>query len=450
MILNNKKNFYKGENAIFDFINPENYYTPLIELPSLINPFRNKKINIFVKLSWFNPLFNIKVLPAYWMLKKAREDGIFNKKYKLIEASSGNMAYALKILSKYFGVKDFKALVSDKVTPGKRKILDIFGIKYKIQHEDICPDPKDPKSSINIAKSFRKRKNWYNLGQYDNPNNYLGHYYLTGKQIWDQLSGDIDIVSVGLGTTGTLIGVSKYLKEKNESIKIIGVIREKNNLIPGVRTINLLKEINFDWEKYLDYKIFVGGHDSYLWSLKLIREGLFCGPSSGFALFGLIKFIRENKDLIKKMLTFKNYLNCVFIAPDTFLPYIFEYFDVLEIKEENSKNFGIDSEKLFKILKKDKKDIFLIDIRDKFKFKDAHIPKSINVEYYNLLKNFKKKLKNINKKIILICDYEIKSKMIANFLRNQLNKNNIFYLKGGISQWSIKNYPREGNICFDK
>lgn len=127
-------------------------------MPSLINPFKNKKINIFVKLSWFNPLLNIKVIPAYWILKKAKEDGILNKKHKLIEASSGNMAYSLKILSKYFDVQDFKALVSNKVTDGKRKILGIFGVKYKIQQEDICLDLNDPQSSINIAKSFRRKK----------------------------------------------------------------------------------------------------------------------------------------------------------------------------------------------------------------------------------------------------------------------------------------------------
>lgn len=78
-----------------------------------------------------------------------------------------------------------------------------------------------------ILQNHFVEKNWHNLGQYDNPNNYLGHYNLTGKQLWHQLNGDIDMVSIGLGTTGTLIGVSKYLKEKDKNIKIIGVVREK-------------------------------------------------------------------------------------------------------------------------------------------------------------------------------------------------------------------------------
>lgn len=458
-MFNPNKNFFKGEEAVFEFINPENYYTPLVEIPSSINVFKKEKINIFVKLSWFNPLLNVKLIPAYWMFKQAWDKGKLEGVRNLIESSSGNMAYSLKILSKFFNIKNFKALISNQVSSNKRKILDILGIKYKVIEEDICPDPDDPNSSINIAKSFRNKKGWYNLGQYDNDDNYWGHYFLTGKQIYEQIEGDIDIVAIGLGTTGTLIGVSKYLKEKNPKILIVGVIREKNNLVPGVRTINLLKEISFQWNKYLDFKIFVNSKESYSWSLKLIRSGLFCGPSSGFALAGLIKFIKENFSIIKERIKDKGYINAIFVAPDTFLPYLDDYFEVLKIrnkflnnKKENQKLTNIQkitSDELLKILNSKEKENVLIDIRNEYRFKDAHIPGSINVPYLTIIRDYRDFITKLNgENIILICDYGVKSEAVARFLSSKFKNKKILYLEGGIAQWSIKNYPREGKICF--
>ncbi len=463
------KNVYRGEKGIFDFINPENHYTPLVELPESLNPFKKEKINIFVKLSWFNALLNIKLIPSYWMIKTAREKDYLNEVKKLIEASSGNTAYSLKILSKYFGIQNFIALVSYRVAEGKRKILDLLGIKYKIRKEDICPDPADPKSSINIAKSFRNKKGWYNLGQYDNPANWEGHYHITAKQTYEQLDGDIDIISVGLGTTGTLIGISKFFKDIDKKVIIVGVIREKNNLVPGVRTLNLLKEVQFKWQEYLDYKIFVGSEESYLLSLKLIREGLFVGPSSGFAFAGLLKFIKENFSILEEIRNHKGYVNCVFISPDTFLPYVDDYFKVINVKDikeinlldilnlklskniidNNEDKLSLTCDELLKILTNKKENYVLIDIRNKYRFEDAHIPGSLNIEYSQFLKkytNFLEKFKN--EKIILICDYDVKSAMLVNFLNKRFNNSiQIFYLEGGISEWSIKNYPRQGMIC---
>lgn len=461
------KNVFKGEKAIFDFINPENYYTPLVEIPKELNLFKKMGINIFAKISWFNPLLNIKIIPAYWMLKEGLKTGIIRDDISLIEASSGNMAYSIKIISKYFGVKNFIALVSDKVSNSKRKILDIFGIKYKVRKEDICPDPNDPRSSINLAKKFREKPGWYNLGQYDNENNFWGHYYITGKQIYEQLSGDIDIVSIGLGTTGTLIGVSKYLKERIKDVTILGIIRHKNNLVPGVRTLNLLKEINFKWEDYVDHKIFIDTKKSYLYSLKLIRSGLLCGPSSGFSFAGLMYFIKKNLGNLKKIINKKGYINTVFICPDTFLPYIDEYFDILRIKScfdqikngekiyeyyesKDKKNYSSMSvEDLLNILNSNENsDWLLVDIRNEIRFKDAHIINSINIPYYKLLNEPEILFKDPNKKnIIFICDYDVKSEMLANYFQERYKNFNFFYLKGGISEWSIKNYPREGNVC---
>ncbi|MCS7183928.1 MAG: pyridoxal-phosphate dependent enzyme [Patescibacteria group bacterium] len=470
--MENNNNFFRGENSILDFINPENYYTPLIELPSKINPYKKDNINIFIKLSWFNPLLNIKLIPAYWMIKEAKKDGFINKGYNLIEASSGNMAYSIQILSKFFGVKKFIALVSEQVSEGKKKVLEIFGVKYKIRKEDICPDPNDPKSSINIAKKFRNKKNWYNLGQYDNPNNYWGHYFITGKQIYEQLNRDIDLVSIGLGTTGTLIGVSKYLKEKNKNIKIIGIIRNKNNLVPGVRTLNLLKEIQFKWEDYLDEKIFVDTKSSYKWSLKLIRSGILAGPSTGFVLAGLIKYIKINyKNINLNFLEKKGYYNCVFVSPDTFLPYIDEYFEILNIKKSKNKinlisknnyqnnikikinknSIKIKSLEVLDIIKNNKfkkGDYIFIDIRNPIRFKHSHIPGSINIPYEEIISNEKNFIDRFkNKKIILICEVGIKSENLVYFLKSKYRNLKIYYLEGGISKWSIKNYPREGLVC---
>lgn len=454
-----KNNVYSGKNAIKDYINPHNHMTPLVELDDNCNPYRKRGIRIFAKLQNTLPLLNIKSIPAYEMIDSAYNQKKLKNKPIIVESSSGNTAYSLRIIGRHYGLNSMKAFVSNEVTRNKLNMLRLFGITPIINNEPICPDPDDENSGIYKAKQMAKSKKYINFGQYDNLNNPNSHTLITGKQIWIQTNGQIDIFCAGLGTTGTFLGTSNYLKKKNNNLKAIGVIRKPNNLVPGVRTKNLLKMIAFDWKKNADEIIEIGSVESYKQSLKLIRGGLLVGPSSGFALAGLLEYIKENK--------LKN-KTCVFICYDTPLPYIDEYFSYLptsnfpkvinkellpyEItnKQTKEKVNSITITKLYKILKethnkelniKMKNNIF-IDLRIENKFRDYHIPGFINIPMDVFIKNYKQKIKKENT-VYLICETGEKSFEVAETLILEGYKaTNVF---GGTIAWSNKKYPRIKN-----
>lgn len=454
-----KNNVYSGKNAIKDYINPHNHMTPLVELDDNCNPYRKRGIRIFAKLQNTLPLLNIKSIPAYEMIDSAYNQKKLKNKPIIVESSSGNTAYSLGIIGRHYGLNSMRAFVSNEVTKNKLNMLRLFGITPIINNEPICPDPDDENSGIYKAKQMAKSGKYINFGQYDNLNNPNSHTLITGKQIWIQTNGLIDVFCAGLGTTGTFLGTSNYLKKKNNNLKAIGVIRKLNNLVPGVRTKNLLKMIAFDWKKNADEVIEIGSVESYKQSLKLIRSGLLVGPSSGFALAGLLEYIKEDK--------LKN-KTCVFICYDTPLPYIDEYFSYLptsnfpkvinkellpyEItnKQKKEEVNSITITKLYKILKethnkelniKMKNNIF-IDLRIENKFRDYYIPGFINIPMDVFIKNYKQKIKKENT-VYLICETGEKSFEVAKTLILEGYKAiNVF---GGTIAWSNKKYPRIKN-----
>jgi cysteine synthase A len=347
-MVNKNLNTFEGLNAIQDFLNPDNGpYIPLVELPAILNPFADKGVRIFAKLMNMLPLMNIKSLPAYNMLLKKRESGELQGVQTVIENSSGNTVFSLAVIARIMGIPQTKAIVSHEVSDGKLKLLRLLGTEIIVNEEPICPDPSDPTSGIYKAKVWAKENNWFNPGQYDNEANPEAHKKWTGPQIWEQTKGRVDIISVGLGTTGTATGLGRYLKSKNKNIKIIGVSRKPNNPVPGVRTDNLLRQIAFNWKDYVDYREEVGTVESFKKSLDLCRSGIMAGPSSGFALVGLLNHLKKQppEQLAGKI--------AVVIFPDSPLPYINEYFEYLD----NSNFPTIENEHLLqnkgKILKKE-------------------------------------------------------------------------------------------------
>ena len=132
-----------------------------------------------------------------------------------------------------------------------------------MNEEPICPDPNDKTSGIYLAKKIGEKKEWFNPGQYDNEANPEAHEKWTGPQIWKQTEGNISVFCAGLGTTGTILGTSKYLKSQSKKIVTVGIARKQNNPVPGVRTPNLLKQIAFDWNNYVDHVKECGTKESF-------------------------------------------------------------------------------------------------------------------------------------------------------------------------------------------
>jgi len=464
-------NTFEGSNAVLDFLNPDNApYTPLVEIPDHLNPYRKDGIRIFAKLMNALPLANVKSLPAYNMLLDQKEKGSLPD--TLIENSSGNTVFSLAVIARLIGISHTKAVVSHEVSRGKLNILRFLGTEVIVNEEPICPDPSDPTSGIYKAKVWSKENGWFNPGQYDNVANPEAHYKWTGPQIWEQTKGEISLLSVGLGTTGSVVGIGKFLKERNSKIEIIGVSRIANNPVPGVRTSNLLKEIAFDWKSVLNHQEEVGTVESFKMSMELCRAGLFVGPSSGFALVGLLNHLSKQKLSGEEKIA-------VFVCPDSPFPYIDEYFQYLdpssfpkienehllkekgqheipqsipEIKELGSQEvfdliFNESPAEVWEMMKNKEKlalknDVVVIDVRNDSEYEDHHIPESIHVPFHDIdsfLQKSKKKLVK-NEAVIFVCRRGNTSRLAA-YKAQQLGVKSIS-LKGGDAEWSRLNLPR--------
>lgn len=485
----NNLNVFSGKNAMLDFLNPDNNPPiPMVELSDDLNPFRKDGVRIYAKLMNTLPLNNVKSLPSYNMLMEAKERGDLDNIDTVIENSSGNTVFSLAIIGRLLGVKSTKAVVSNEVSAGKLKMLRLFGTEIIVNKEPICPDPSDKTSGIYKAKVWAEENGWLNAGQYDNFDNPKAHEKWTGKQIWEQMQGNISVFCAGLGTTGTMVGAGKYLKEQKPNIKNIGVARLSNNPVPGPRTKNLLREIAFDWEKIVDEVEEVGTIDSYKASLDLCRYGLLVGPSSGFALKGLLNYLSKTKEqaLFDDLKNENGEIVCVFIACDSPFPYLNEYFEYLDedlfpnieneellnndiqiskkmqfsnvskyeitVDEAFDNSFNDNSKKVWEQLLQNgtanpKDDVVIVDTRNKEDFEHFHIPNALNIEYLELENNTKDYLPKLKeKKVITICYRGNTSKLATSILRN--NDIEAYTVKGGMTEWSAKNLPRwRPDIC---
>ncbi|MYB39707.1 pyridoxal-phosphate dependent enzyme [Candidatus Saccharibacteria bacterium] len=326
-------NVFSGDGAILDYLDPgSGPPTPLIELPADLNPFKTDGVRIYAKLMHALPLLNVKSIPVFNMLNEAGRRGALADVHSLVENSSGNTVFSLGVVGNLLGIKNTKAFVSHEITDGKLKLLRLFGVSPVVNEEPICPDPSDKTSGVYKAKMMGEGEGWFNPGQYTNADNPAAHEEQTGRQIWEQTKGKIGVFCAGLGTAGTMAGSGGYLKRKNARIINVGVVRPPNNPVPGVRTANLLRQVAFDWQSVTDSLQSVGTIDSYEYSLRLIRRGILAGPSSGFNLKGLLKYLGELSGAgeLDRVRGEDGEVVAVFITCDTPFPYIDEYFEYLE------------------------------------------------------------------------------------------------------------------------
>lgn len=475
-------NTFEGQDAILNFLNPDNApYTPLVELPASLNPYAGKGVRIFAKLMGMLPLMNVKSLPAYNMLLDKKERGELDGVDTVVENSSGNTAFSLAVAARLMGVPRTKAIVSHQVSEGKLKLLRLLGTEVIVNEEPICPDPADPESGIYKAKALTKAKGWFNPGQYNNDANPAAHERWTAPQIWEQTKGNVDIVAVGLGTTGTATGIGRYFKSMGKPVKIVGVTRLPNNPIPGVRTQNLLKEIAFNWKDYINAHEEVGTVESLRKSLELCRSGIMAGPSSGFALVGLLDYLKKQnlEDLKDK--------TAVVICPDSPMPYINEYFEYLDEKDfppiENAYLLGYDTKmakknppgaikelgptEAYELLYADapsvlwdkvraKKDpefnngVALIDVRTAGEFEEHHMPGAEHADWVDIDSIISEHTGLKKKKAVLfVCKSGNTSRLAA--WKAQEAGIKAVSLKGGDAEWSRLNLPRvRSDICVDR
>jgi cysteine synthase A len=326
-------NVFKGQNSVREYLNPGKIsYLPLVEIPAEMNPLLDNGVRIFAKLMTYNGLHHVKTIPAYNMMLEKHKRGELEGVTHIIENSSGNTISAIAVAARLFGIENIQAFVPDEVSHHKLLLLLFYGVTPIVNQEPQQPNPSDPRSGVFKAKKLGEQAGWVNPGQYSNPDNPKAHQKWIGQQIWEQTDGQIGVFCGALGTTGTIIGNSTYLKAHNDAVQVVGVMRAPDNYVPGPRTKKLLSLIGFDWQQHVDAVQEVETAVSYKKSMELSRRGIVVGPSSGLSFVGLLKYLQQKQDS-NSLDTLRNKngeIISVFVCPDTPIPYIDEYFKYVD------------------------------------------------------------------------------------------------------------------------
>jgi cysteine synthase B len=256
--------------------------TPLAEIQAL-NP--NKKVRIYAKLEGNNPGGSVKDRPALNMIRSALERGDINKETKLIEATSGNTGIALALMARLYGI-EIELVMPSNSTRERVLTMEAFGAKVTLlENIERCRDYAEEKA---VAGSH------YLLNQFANEDNFLAHYKTTGPEIWNDTKEAVTHFVSSMGTTGTIMGVSRFLKEKNERIQIVGCQPTEESSIPGIRRwpVEYLPKI-YDPSR-VDRVMDVSQAEATEMTRRLAREeGIFAGMSSGGAAAAAIRLAQE-------------------------------------------------------------------------------------------------------------------------------------------------------------
>lgn len=257
--------------------------TPLVELTSLNN---NPAVRILAKLEGNNPGGSVKDRPAYYMIAKAEESGELTHDKVILEATSGNTGIALAMIGAARKYR-VKLAMPGCVSLERRRILEAYGAEVVLSPAQEATD-----GAIRLAHRILEENpgEYYMPNQYANENNVLSHYETTGPEIYNQTDGDIDLFIAGMGTGGTLMGTGRYLKEKDDRIRIIGVEPRVGHKIQGLKNMKEAIVPKIYRPEQLDEKITIEDEDAFETArLLAIREGLFVGMSGGAAIAAALR-----------------------------------------------------------------------------------------------------------------------------------------------------------------
>jgi cysteine synthase B len=248
----------------------------------------NPAVTILAKLEGNNPGGSVKDRAAYGMIKGAMDRGEIKPGIKLIEATSGNTGIALAMIASLFGV-EIELVMPEDATRERVLAMEAFGAKVTL-----TPKEKSMEGSIDYANEQVTRGGYLMLNQFANPDNYMMHYRTTGPEIWRDTKGEVTHFVSAMGTTGTIMGVSKYLKEQNPSVQIVGCQPTDGSKIPGIRKWPeaYLPKI-FDRSR-VDRVIELAEADARKMAVRLAREeAIFSGMSSGGAVHAAVELSKE-------------------------------------------------------------------------------------------------------------------------------------------------------------
>ena len=258
--------------------------TPLVELTGLNN--KKPDVRIFGKLEGTNPGGSIKDRTAYWMIKNAEQSGQLSKGKIILEPTSGNTGIALAMIGAAKGYK-VKLCMPECVSTERQHILQALNAEVIL-----TPAKEGTDGSIRKAHELHdaEPEKYYMPNQFTNENNILAHYESTGPEILAQTSGELNVFVAGMGTTGTLMGVYKFLKEKKPEVKVVGVEPPEGHAIQGLKNMKEAIVPEIYNPQMMDEKITVDDGEAFETTrLLATEEGIFVGMSSGAAVAGALR-----------------------------------------------------------------------------------------------------------------------------------------------------------------
>lgn len=259
--------------------------TPLVELQHI--PVK-KGVKILGKLEGNNPGGSVKDRAAYGMITAALERQDIKPGDKLVEATSGNTGIALAMIARLKGL-DMTLIMPDNSTRERVLAMEAYGAKVIL-----TPSARTIEYSRELAEEMSRKDGYFMLDQFANADNHAMHYRTTGPEIWRDTQGKVTHFVSAMGTTGTIMGVSRYLKEQNPTIQIVGTQPTDGSCIPGIRrwSKEFLPKI-FD-AKRVDRGVDVKEVDARTFTKRLAKEeGILAGMSSGGALSAAMKIASE-------------------------------------------------------------------------------------------------------------------------------------------------------------
>ena len=259
--------------------------TPLVTLESL-SP--SPAVRLLAKLEGNNPAGSVKDRAAYQMISGALARGEIREGDRLVEATSGNTGIALALIAPRFGL-GLTLLMPDDATPERVKLMRAFGAEVIL-----TPAERTIEYSRQEAERLVSDEGYVLLDQFSNPDNYRAHELTTGPEIWQDTAGEVTHFVSAMGTTGTIMGVSRYLKSRNQAVQIVGTQPTAGSKIPGIRrwSPEFVPRI-FERDR-VDRVVDVSSAEAIAAARKLAaREGVFGGMSSGGALAAAVRVANE-------------------------------------------------------------------------------------------------------------------------------------------------------------
>lgn len=259
--------------------------TPLVEIRHSV---QKPGVKIFGKLEGQNPGGSVKDRAAYGMIKGALERGDLKPGMKLIEATSGNTGIALAMIARLFGV-EITLIMPDNSTDERVQTMEAYGAEVIL-----TPAAKTIEFSRELAENMAEKGDYLLLNQFANPDNWRAHYATTGPEIWRDTAGAITHFVSSMGTTGTIMGVSRYLKEQNPQVQIVGVQPTDGSNIPGIRRWSPAYLPKIFEPARVDTVIDVSLNEATGMMRRLAREdAVFAGVSSGGAVAAVGKLVES-------------------------------------------------------------------------------------------------------------------------------------------------------------